>query len=460
MNKINPSGLKDYQVGHVKNLVDSLYRNGLAVDLSDTGIGKTYSGSAVARELDCPVFVVCPKIVIPTWNRILKDFGVTPVAVINYELLSRGNTPWLKWKKNPETKHWECFFKKLPGNALVIFDEVHKAKGMQSLNGQMVIAAKLQGFQLLTISASVAINPLEMMAFGFITGLHKDTNHNAFKKNFCARHGCEWTGRFGGMVYNAGAIEAVQAMKKINKYLFEEKGLASRIRIEDLGDAFPDNDLRADTFGMGENTDKINRAYDLMQQELSLLEERSKNYSEHIFAIMMKTRRKVELLKLPTVIELVEDYFKENKSVVIFVNFNDSVDVLLNKLGKIYGDDNIAIIRGGQSSKARQANIDAFQADQKRIIVVNIAAGGVGVSLHDLNGKHARVSLLCPTWSAIQMIQSFGRIWRQGGLSKSIQTVVYAADTIEEKICARVRSKLNNLSALVDGDVDAGQMKF
>lgn len=460
MKQINPSGLKDYQVPHVKSLVDSLYRTGLAVDLSDTGIGKTYSGAGVAREMNCPVFVVCPKIVIPTWNKILNQFGVTPHAVINYELLARGNTKWLKWKKNPLTKEDECRFKKLPDNALVIFDEVHKAKGMESLNGQMVIAAKIQGFQLLVISASVATNPLEMMAFGFITGLHKDTNHNAFKKNFCARHGCSWTGRFGGMVYDAGAVEAVQAMKKINTYLFEEKKLASRIRIEDLGDAFPDNDICADTFGMGQNTDKINRAYDLMNQELAMLEERSQNYSQHIFAIMMKTRRKVELLKLPTVIELVEDYYKENKSVVIFVNFNDSADVLVKKLGHIYGEDNIAVIRGGQSAKARQANIDAFQADQKRIIVVNIAAGGVGVSLHDLNGKHPRASLLCPTWSAIQMIQSFGRVWRQGGLSKSIQTVVYAAETIEEKICARVRSKLNNLSALVDGDVDAGQMKF
>ena len=127
---------------------------------------------------------------------------------------------------------------------------------------------------------------------------------------------------------------------------------------------------------------------------------------------------------------------------------------------KLPGGHLIAIIRGGQSAKARQANIDAFQADQKRIMVCNIAAGGVGVSLHDLNGKHPRVSLICPTWSAIQMIQSFGRIWRQGGLSKSIQTVVYAAETIESRICDRVRSKLNNLTSLVDGDVDAGQFRF
>ena len=458
-NSINPNGLKDYQVPHVKALVDSLYLNKLACDLSDTGVGKTYCGAGVAREMNLPVFVICPKIVVPTWNTLLKDFGVSTVATLNYELLSRGNTPYLKWNKNIE-KEWECNFKKIPSNALVIFDEVHKAKGMESLNSQMVFASKRQGFKLLVISASVATNPLEMFSFGFITGLHTETNHNKFKKNFCAMNGCEWTGRFGTMTFDNETPKAQQAMMKINDYLFNQKKIASRISIADLGDKFPDNEIEADTYGMGQNTEKINKAYHMMEAELAMLEEKSKNYSEHIFAIMMKTRRTVELLKLPTIIELVEDFYIEGKAIVLFTNFNDSADVLVNKLGKLYGADQVAVIRGGQSQKVRQENIAAFQADQKRIIVVNIAAGGVGVSLHDLNGNHPRISLICPTWSAIQMIQAIGRVWRQGALSKSIQKIVYAAGTLEEAICNRVRAKLNNLAALNDGDVDVSLMKF
>ena len=116
----------------------------------------------------------------------------------------------------------------------------------------------------------------------------------------------------------------------------------------------------------------------------------------------------------------------------------------------------IVTIRGGQSAKARQAAIDAFQNDTARIIVCNIAAGGVGVSLHDLNGKHARESFISPNYNAIQIHQSLGRIYRAGAASDAVQKVVFAAGTIEEVACERVQAKLHNLALLNDGDLAAG----
>ncbi len=105
------------------------------------------------------------------------------------------------------------------------------------------------------------------------------------------------------------------------------------------------------------------------------------------------------------------------------------------------------------SDKARQADIDAFQADKKRILVVNIAAGGTGVSLHDLNGNFPRASIISPNWSAYNMRQALGRIWRLEGKTKSYQRVVYAAKCIEENICHRVQHKLTCLDTLNDGDL-------
>ena len=50
---INTTGLLAPQVPHVKRLVDSLYTNGFALDMSETGTGKSYAAAAVARELGC-----------------------------------------------------------------------------------------------------------------------------------------------------------------------------------------------------------------------------------------------------------------------------------------------------------------------------------------------------------------------------------------------------------------------
>jgi hypothetical protein len=54
------------------------------------------------------------------------------------------------------------------------------------------------------------------------------------------------------------------------------------------------------------------------------------------------------------------------------------------------------------------------------------------------------------------MIQALGRIHRADGKSPCIQTIMFAADTIEEQACRRVQSKINNLDALNDGDLTSG----
>jgi hypothetical protein len=58
------------------------------------------------------------------------------------------------------------------------------------------------------------------------------------------------------------------------------------------------------------------------------------------------------------------------------------------------------------------------------------------------------------------MLQALGRIFRQGGLTKCYQMIIFAAGCIEERACNRVQSRLDNLSCLVDGDLTAGFQIF
>jgi hypothetical protein len=62
-----------------------------ALDSSHTGVGKTVIACHLAKEMGLPVAVVCPKIVIPHWERELADVGIEPLFVLNYEKLKRGN---------------------------------------------------------------------------------------------------------------------------------------------------------------------------------------------------------------------------------------------------------------------------------------------------------------------------------------------------------------------------------
>jgi superfamily II DNA or RNA helicase len=89
-----------------------------------------------------------------------------------------------------------------------------------------------------------------------------------------------------------------------------------------------------------------------------------------------------------------------------------------------------------------------------------IQAGGLGVSLHDLKGNHPRVSLLTPTDNAVELKQALGRVHRSCGKSKSIQRIIFAAGTVEDKVCVSVRRKLGNIGTVNDGLTDSDLWSF
>jgi superfamily II DNA or RNA helicase len=146
-------------------------------------------------------------------------------------------------------------------------------------------------------------------------------------------------------------------------------------------------------------------------------------------------------------IELTEEAIEEGMSVVIFVNFTETIEALSKRL------NTKCIVNGVIKDKDRQQNLDDFKSDRERIILINIAAGGAGISCSDATGKYPRLSLISPNYSAELTRQSTGRIWREDSKTKSIQKIVYIGGTEEEKVCDAVNKKLENLDTLNDGDL-------
>jgi hypothetical protein len=299
---------------HAVNLLNSLYINGVACDQSETGTGKTYVAAWLAKNLNSPVVIVCPKVVIPSWTKVLSYFGIKAHCLINYEKLIRGNTEHLSFKDGKDTGPSDYTIN-FPKNSLVILDEVHKCKSATSKNSDFLIKLKMDGYKSLLLSATAATNPLEMKAFGFATTLHNLVSY----RHFITSSGA-YAGRYGGFQIDLQSQKTIEAMSNIHNTLFNLYKVSSRMTRKMFDKIFPDNHVMAECFNMGTNTDKINRVYEQMEAEMAALEESSINYSQHHFAIMTKARRMAELLKVPTMVEMIEDWYDEGISPVVLTS--------------------------------------------------------------------------------------------------------------------------------------------
>jgi superfamily II DNA or RNA helicase len=147
---------------------------------------------------------------------------------------------------------------------------------------------------------------------------------------------------------------------------------------------------------------------------------------------------------------MAEEAIADGMSVAIFVNFSETVRALSKRL------DSTCIVWGENKGDERDRSIADFQSDKRRVIIINIKAGGAGLSLHDLNGNYPRMALISPTPSAVDLRQALGRVWRDGGKTKALQKIIFVANTVEEEVCEKVKFKLQALDTINDGDVSMG----
>lgn len=421
--------LLPFQIPAVAHLVKVLQRENFAVDASETGVGKTYIAIAVCTMLDMAPCVICPKSVIPVWQKVLEKFGIVVYGsspVVNYEQMRSGKHPFYKDGKFILNKDW-----------MIIFDEAHRCKGQKSLNSKLMMAARKQGIKTLALSATLASNPLEMKAVGYGLGLHN--NHDFWK--WCFRNGCK-RNFWGGLIFKGDAT----VLGKLHQQIFPLKG--NRLLRANIPD-FPETLVTADSYDI--DPEAVN-VYENLRYDLAALKDQIEHgdpdCESNPMTVLLRARQEIELLKVPIFKELAEDAIAEGHSVVIFVNFLTTLNAINTVL-----KEKCSLIYGGQNELERSEELESFQTNKKNIIILTTASGGVGLSLHDLEGGHPRLALISPTYSAIELIQALGRVCRAGGKSKSVQKIIFAAGTVEEDTCKAVRTKLNNLALLNDGDL-------
>jgi len=415
--------LYDWQKPSAENMLKSLREHHVAADWSDTGTGKTAKAVWIAKTLGKPVGIICPKAVIPSWKDWCKKAGVEPMFILNYEKLRAGSSGFGDFQKGV----W--VWQNLPQDTLLIWDEVHKCKGANSLNGKMLVTSR--PFYTLMLSATFASNPLDMRSTGFVLGLHKYVDFFPW----CIKNGVK-KAPWGALAYFGGKSK----LANIHKSMGDK---ASRIRISELGDAFPDNEIFAEAYDCGD----VQGVYDDLQNKLAELQASKAADRPHPMTEILRARQEAELIRVPVLVDLAEALLDEERSVVIFCNFRNTIDTIATKF------KNPSYIWGDQKDDERQEMIENFQNNLSHVMICQIQSGGVGVSLHDTLGR-PRSSLICPTYSAVDLKQALGRIHRAGSKSKAVQKIIFAADSIEEQVMKKVKAKLKNIETLNDGDIE------
>jgi superfamily II DNA or RNA helicase len=403
------------------------------LDTSHVGTGKTVVAAHLAKSLNRPVAVICPKAVIPSWERELKETGIEPLFVLNYEKIRTGKTSWMS-KRGKKIMKWD-----LPEDTLVLVDEVHKCKGPYTQNAQLLVSLVAQGYSIHAMSATAAEDPTEMRPLGFALGLHSlnkptDTTKSWF--GWMMQFGCtqnEW---------NAWELRRKTKLNDLNKVMYGKN--VKRLTVDDFPDSFKANRVFVEPVAFG-SAAKIAKAYkdlDITPEIITnLLENGTVEDSDWVLVNLLRARQLAESLKAKDMADMARDYVEQGHSVVLFVNFTDTADTL-QKLLKC------PAIVGGQTADERQQIIDDFQDDKEHVIVVNIAAGGTGISLHDINGNRQRISLISPTFNVKDHLQALGRIHRNGAKSDAIQKILVASESIEEHVMRVIEQKSDNLNTL------------
>ena len=417
------------------------------------GSGKTVVGLDLARRLNLLPFVIAPKVALPSWRATAEAMGIVMVDVLNLEKLKTGNTRYLK--KNGERFTWYLERDKI----FVIWDEAHGACGHKTLNSYIAGAlwqpvlwkGEAINYQpkSLFMSATLGESPIKFGGpLGKVLGLHGSGQYDGL--DWMKAHGCYLEER-RGIQFPTGESRKPH-LKRLHEELYPAMGV--HLKHADIP-GFPENQIITEMVTIKPKELKdLQSAYD----DIEALDryERTRDVAlgkdENPLTMRIRARQMSELAKIPAIVELTNNLIQEGGSVIIFLDFRPTLDILLQKLRKY----NPAVIRGQQklttTFNEREVERVRFVADKTRVCLCAIKAGGQSCDLNDQHGLYQRYSIMSPPQSALDYTQALGRAWRINSMSPSIQYMLLAQGTVEEKIAKQLETKLTNLDLIHDSD--------
>ena len=164
------------------------------------------------------------------------------------------------------------------------------------------------------------------------------------------------------------------------------------------------------------------------------------------FSKLMKVRQVIAEEKIKDTIELAENILEQDKKVIIFTNFTDTLNQIAEHFGKI------AVKLDGSTSKPqRQYAVDQFQDNEKiKVFVGNVKAAGVGITLTAAEAVIINDLSFVPG----DLAQAEDRAYRYG--QKNSVSVYYPIfdNSIEGIIYDMVNNKKQNINTVMGDNIE------
>lgn len=434
-------GLLPYQV-EARDFALTNQSTYLALDM---GLGKTAVAIAVIAAATQaglgPVAIVVPPSLRTNWVREIKKFAPWLRGVVIRDTKPRPLPPVdLYIIGDSMLTHWEH---ELAGNVKsLIVDEAHRHKNHDTKRAKALtnIAATITGRKVL-LSGTPTPNGRHAELAGQLDVLGPDAWASIGGKGKFWNYYCPKVNTWGSRGNNdtSSLHQAMQAFmfrrKREDVLTLPNKG-RSAIAIEGSGKAARDyprieDDLIAFLNGEDKSIAGAMRAEALVR--LGLL------------------RHTAGMAKVEGVIDHVEELLDTPGGVFVVAEHTDVINALHEGLLK----HGCAVIRGGMSDKQKTEAMDAFNNGDARVLIGQIIAAGVGLTLHG-NGLNHKVVVAQLPWTPADLRQAEDRLHRIGQTNDvHVEVALCSLEdrwTIDERLWSVLEQKAFATGELIDGE--------
>ena len=430
-------------LSHQKEAIQKLVGNKKFILADDMGLGKTTSTIIAALETGAKkVLIICPATLKINWKREIENYsdksvyiaegknfdGNNDFVIINYDIIKNFHDA----KKKDESKILDANFD------LVVIDEAHYIKNAQAQRTKLIndIVKNIDRIWLLT-GTPMTSRPIDYYNLLSLVDSPVAKNWMAYVIRYCA-----------GYQFKAGPRKVWNVMGASNLEELRDRtsGLTLRRLKEDVLD-LPDKIITPVYLRLK------SKEYEEVMGEYYNWYEKNPEESKSLtvqFTKLTKIRQIIANEKITQTIELAENIIEQDKKVIIFCNFTESLNRICEHFGK-----SAVKVDGSMSKNERQLSVDRFQDDDKvKVFVGNIKAAGVGITLTAGEGVIMNDLSFLPSDHA----QAEDRAYRYGQKNNVLVYYPIFENTIEGIIYDILANKKQVISTVLGDNVGGGDI--
>ena len=355
---------------HQKEAIQKLLENKKFILADDMGLGKTTSTIIGALESGSKkILVICPATLKINWKREIENYSDRPIfiaesknfstehdfVIANYDIIKNFHDP----KNKEESLILNSKFD------LVIVDEAHYIKNATAQRTKLIndLVKNTERLWLLT-GTPMTSRPMDYFNLLSLVDSPVSKNWMAYAIRYCAGYQFKVGNR---KVWNITGASNLEELRE------RTSGTILRRLKENVLD-LPDKIITPVYLKLKSKAyeDVMGEYYDWYDKN----PEESKSLTVQ-FSKLTKVRQIIAEEKIQQTIEIAENIIEQGKKVIIFCNFTDSLNKIVEHFGKT-----AVKLDGSMSQHERQYSVDQFQENEKiKVFVGNIRAAGTGITL-------------------------------------------------------------------------------